>query len=298
MTHQPTLLVTGASGHLGRRVAEILLARPAGRIVLATRSPAKLADLAARGAEVRAADFDDPASLARAFAGVDRLLLVSTDALDQPGRRLAQHYAAITAAVRAGVRHIVYTSLTHAVAGSAMSLAADHLATEQALAAAPVSWTILRNNLYADYVVPKLGHALASGRLATASGDGAIAYVTREDCARAAAAALSSDDVSRRTLDITGPAAITGAQLAALASRITGRTVTFTPVSAETIRAGLTAAGLPAGLVEALVTFDLGAAGGELAVVSPAVAELTGRSATRLEDFLATALAAASSSPA
>lgn len=281
-----TLLITGASGHLGRRVAELLLDAGRHRIVLATRTPAKLADLAARGALVRAADFDDPASLATAFAGVDRLLLVSTDAIDQPGRRLAQHRAAITAAAQAGVRHIVYTSLTNAVPGSIMSLAPDHAQTEQALAASSLGWTVLRNNLYADNLLPALGFAVATGKLRTASGSGAIAYVTREDCARTAAAALASTETANRTLDIAGPAALTSADVAALVTKVTGRTVTHVPVPADVLRAGLTQAGLPAALIDALVTFDLAAARGELDPVSPAITQLTGRPPTSVADFL------------
>ena len=282
-----TLLITGASGHLGRRVAELLLNAGQHRIVLATRTPAKLADLAARGATVRAADFDDPASLATAFAGVDRLLLVSTDNLDQPGRRLAQHRAAITAAASAGVRHLVYTSLLNAVPDSVMSLAPDHAQTEQALAASPLTWTVLRNNLYADNLLASLGFAVATGQLHTVSAQGAVSYVTREDCARAAAAALASSETANRTLDLTGPAALTAADIAALTTQITGRTVTHVPVPADGLRAGLTQAGLPAGLVEALVTFDLAAARGELHPVSPAFTQLTGLAATTVATFLA-----------
>lgn len=282
-----TLLITGASGHLGRRVAELLLEAGQHRIVLATRTPAKLADLAARGAIVRAADFDDPASLATAFAGVDRLLLVSTDVLDQPGRRLAQHRAAITAAAAAGVRHLVYTSLLNAVPGSVMSLAPDHAQTEQALASSLLTWTVLRNNLYADNLLASLGFAVATGQLHTASGDGAISYITREDCARAAAAALASADATNRTLDLTGPAALTANEIAALTAQITGRTITHVPVPADGLRAALTRAGLPPGLVEGLVTFDLAAARGELRTVSPTVTQLTGRAPTTVAAFLA-----------
>jgi NAD(P)H dehydrogenase (quinone) len=282
-----TLLITGASGHLGRRVAELLLDAGQHRIVLTTRTPAKLADLAARGAIVRAADFDDSASLATAFAGVDRLLLISTDALDQPGRRLAQHLAAIAAAAHARVRHIVYTSLVNAVPSSIMSLAPDHTLTEQALAASPLTWTVLRNNLYTDYLIPALGFAVATGKLNKASGNGAIAYVTREDCARAAAAALASNETRNRTLDVTGSEALTPSQLAALTTKITGRSVAYVPVPADGLRAGLNAAGLPAALVEALVTFDLAAARGELQATSSTVAELTGRAPTTVADFLA-----------
>src|SRR5689334_9931004 len=111
VTHHQTLLVTGASGHLGRRVIELLLESNAGHLIATTRSPDKLAGLAARGVEVRQADFDDPGSLAAAFAGADRLLLISTDALDGTDRRIVQHGNAVAAAEQAGVKHVVYTSL-------------------------------------------------------------------------------------------------------------------------------------------------------------------------------------------
>ena len=282
-----TILITGASGHLGRRVAELHLDAGQHHSILATRTPAKLADLAARGAIVRAADFDNPASLATAFAGVDSLLLVSTDVLDQPGRRIAQHRAAIIAAASAGVRHLVYTSLLNAVPDSVMSLAPDHAQTELALAASPLTWTVLRNNLYADNLLASLGFAVATGQLHTASANGAVSYVTREDCARAAAAALASSETTHRTLDLTGPAALTAADIAALTTTITGRPVKHLPVPADGLRAGLTQAGLPAGLVEALVTFDLAAARGELNAVSPVFTQLTGRAPTSVSTFLA-----------
>lgn len=283
---RPTVLITGASGHLGRRVAELVLAAHSAHVVLATRTPAKLADFAAQGAEVRTADFDDPASLASAFAGVDRLLLVSTDALAVPGQRLAQHRAAITAAVAAGVRHIVYTSLAQVSANSVSSAAPDHLGTEAALAHSGLSYTILRNNLYADGLLPPLAHAVATGVLASASGNGRIAYVTREDCARAAAAALLADDYSRRTLEISGPAALTVADLAALATRLTGRAVRHLPLSADELRSAMTASGLPPFVVELLVTFDLAAAHGELGLVTSDVADLTQQAPAAVADFL------------
>ncbi|HEU5098574.1 MAG TPA: NAD(P)H-binding protein, partial [Roseiflexaceae bacterium] len=117
-THQQTLLVTGASGHLGRRVIELLLEANAGHVIATTRSPDNLADLAARGVEVRKADFDAPGSLASAFAGADRLLLISTDALDGTDRRIVQHRNAVKAAEQAGVTHVVYTSFTNTEPGN------------------------------------------------------------------------------------------------------------------------------------------------------------------------------------
>ena len=129
-----TLLVTGASGQLGRRVIHHLLRThqvPAARIIATTRKPDALADLAAEGVVVRQADFEDPASMVRAFVGAQRLLLISTDALDRPGRRLEQHQAAVAAAVGAGVNHVVYTSMLKPEPGSPIPFAPDHFGTEQ-----------------------------------------------------------------------------------------------------------------------------------------------------------------------
>ena len=139
-----TLLVTGASGQLGRRVITHLVQThrvAAQNIIATTRKPEALADLAAQGVVVRSADFDDPVSLAKAFAGADRLLLISTDALDRPGRRLEQHVNAVNAAVKAGVKHVVYTSMPRPDPGSPIPFAPDHLGTEKALASSPLGWT-------------------------------------------------------------------------------------------------------------------------------------------------------------
>ncbi len=188
-----TLLITGASGQLGRRVLELLLDAGAGKLIATTRNPEKLAELARRGVVVRKADFDDAASLPAAFAGAGRLLLISTDAVGTPGRRIAQHRAAVDAAVRAGVKHVVYTSLTRPEPGSPVTFASDHYGTEQALAASPLGWTILRNNVYTDFLLRSLPQAVATGKLVAAAGDGGAGYVTREDCARVAAAALLAE---------------------------------------------------------------------------------------------------------
>jgi NAD(P)H dehydrogenase (quinone) len=286
-TNQRALLVTGASGHLGRRVIELLLEANAGHIIATTRSPDKLADLAARGVEVRAADFDDPRSLAAAFAGADRLLLISTDVLDGTDRRIVQHHNAVAAAEQAGVKHVIYTSLTRPEPGNASAVAPGHYATEQALAESSLDWTMLRNNVYTDMFLQSLPRAVATGQLVTAAGSGGAGYVTREDCARAAAAVLAADISGRTTLDITGPAVVTHAELARILSAIAERPVTYVPVAPEVIVAGMTAAGLPEFVARLLVSFDIAIAQGTLAVASGAVADLTGRAPQSVGDFLA-----------
>ena len=285
MSHK--LLVTGASGQLGRAVIAELLARgvaPA-RIVATTRKPESLAELAAQGVELRAADFDDAASLARAFAGVQRLLLVSTDALDVPGKRLAQHRNAVQAAVAAGVQHVVYTSMPKPEPGSPIPFAPDHHGTEQALAASPLGWTVLRNCWYMQNLLLSLP-GLASGQWYSAAGEGRIAYVSRDDCARAAAAALASDSSVNAIHDITGPEALSTAEIARLVAEFTGRPLAVVPVSPEALAQGLAAHGVPAFLVPVLVGLDVNTAQGRVAQVSDAVHKLTGRAPQTLADFL------------
>jgi NAD(P)H dehydrogenase (quinone) len=277
-----TLLVTGASGHLGRRVVEVLLDAER-TVIAATRSPEKLSTFAARGAEVRRADLDNPASLDRAFTGADRLLLISTDA---PGRRLPQHASAIGAAVRAGVKHVVYTSLSSAEKWQA-PFGREHADTEQALRDSGLGWTVLRNNLYSDYLVPKLSSAIAAGQLVAAAGDGRAGYVTRADCAGAAAAALASPDFDGRTIDVTGPAAVSHAELAAIAGDVSRNRVTYVSKPPEEVRGSLLAAGVGKEQADVLVAIDVAVANGLFDSATGSVEELIDRPPVSVAEFLA-----------
>ncbi|GAA5056004.1 NAD(P)H dehydrogenase (quinone) [Thermocatellispora tengchongensis] len=285
-----TVAITGASGPLGRSTADHLL-RLAGptEVVLATRRPDALADLAARGAGVRRVDFTEPGTFATAFAGVDRLLIISTDAI---GARLDQHRAAIEGAAAAGVRHIVYTSVPEPVPANPALVVADHAGTEQALYDSGLTWTVLRNNLYAHMQIPVIEQAITSGRLVTNGGDGATAYVTREDCAAVAAAVLTQDGHEDRVYDVTGPEALTAADLAALAGEVGGRPVEPVALDDDAMAAGLRAAGAPEEAAELVVSFGAATRLGFLAHVSSTVADLTGRPATPLADLLRTVLPA------
>jgi NAD(P)H dehydrogenase (quinone) len=285
MTSDRTLFVTGASGHLGRRVVELLLEKGTANVVAGTRKPEKLADLAARGVTVRPADFEDPKGLEAALAGVDRLLIISTDAIDRPGRRLAQHQAAVAAAVSAGVKHVVYTSMPNPET-SPVVFAPDHLGTEKALQASGVGYTILRNCWYTDFLIPTLAPAVASGKLTAATGQGGAPYVTREDCAQAAAAALASADTSNRTWNITGPDLMTWAELAKLASEFTGQPVEFVAVTPEERAAQLVAVGTPEPIAKMLVSGQLAVAQGKMGIPTTAVKELTGRDPMSVREFL------------
>lgn len=283
-----TIAITGASGALGRTTAELVLRTvDPDEVVLTTRNPDTLADLAARGADVRRADFADARTLTTAFEGVDRLLLISTDVV---GARLDQQRAALSAAADAGVRHVVYTSVPQPVPANPALVVPDHAGTEQALRSGGMRWTMLRNNLYAHMWVQVVEQAITSGRLVTNSGTGATAYVTREDCAAVAAAVLTQDGHEGVAYDVTGPEALTAGDLVALAREIAGREVELVDVDDAASVAGLRAAGLPEEAADVVTSFGAAARGGFLANVSSAVADLTGHKPTALADVLRASL--------
>jgi NAD(P)H dehydrogenase (quinone) len=217
------LVISGAAGQLGRRAAELVLAAvPAEDVILTTRTPSALASFAEQGATVRHADFAEPETLLEAFAGGERLLLVSATDLAQ---RTAQHRAALDAAKAAGVRHVIYTSGLEPAPPNPAVVAPSHHATEQALLQSGLGWTVLRNSLYADYQLPEAERALQAGVLVHNRGGGAVAYVAREDCAAAAAAVLLQDGHERVVYEITGPEPWTADALAVLYAELGRRPV-------------------------------------------------------------------------
>ncbi len=282
-------LVTGASGHLGQLVVQSLLDGhnvPASQIIATTRKPETLAGLAAKGIQVRAASFDDEASLAKAFTGASRLLLISTDAMDRPGRRLEQHRKAVAAAEKAGVKHILYTSMP-APETSAVLFAPDHLGTEKAIAASAIpGWTILRNNWYFENLLHSLPHALASGTWYTAAGDGKIAHIARADLARAAAAALAGNATAKTTLTLTGKKGYTAGEIARLVSDAVGKPLSVVQVPEEALVQGMTGAGMPEPVARLFASFDTNTRQGGLSIVTGDVKSLTGREPMPFETWL------------
>jgi NAD(P)H dehydrogenase (quinone) len=270
--------VTGASGHLGRLVAAGLTAAAGpGEVVLMTRSPDAVA--AQPGTTVRLGDFARPETLDHAFAEIETLLLISTDTV---GVRLEQQRAAIAAAARAGVGRILYTSVPNPVAGNPAFVVPDHAGTEAALRESGMTWTALRNNLYAHMQLPGIQRAAATGRFVTNQGQGRAAYVTREDCAAAAVAAMLAGEHRNQAYDVTGPEALGAADLAALA----GDLVEVVPVTDDEYVAGLLAANLPEPLARGLASFGAGIREGYFADVTKVVQDLTGRPATSLSTLL------------
>ena len=269
-----SIVITGASGQLGRLTANLVLDRvPASEVILTTRHPEALSDLAERGAAVRHADFDRPETLAEAFASGERLLLISTEDL---GRRTAQHRTAIEAARVANMRHVAYTSYLNPVEDNPAVITPSHRDTEMALRYSGLAWTALRNSFYAEYQVPAGAQAVATGQLVHNSGDGRIAYVFREDCA-AAAAVLTTDGHENKTYDITGPEALSQDKVAALLSEVSGRPVEAVAIDDEAFVQGLTAASVPEPAAREIASYGRAIREGYLYEASEVVEDLTGR---------------------
>jgi len=283
-----TILVTGTSGHLGRLVVESLLDRgvPARGVVATARDVETVSDLAARGVDVRRADYSDPTSLKEAFSGVDRALLVSSNAI---GERVADHRNVIDAAADAGVNLLAYTSIANADA-TTLLLAADHQATEKILAASGLPVVILRNGWYMENWAGQITVALEHGALVGAAGEGRVGAATRADYAAAAAAVLTLDDQAGRIYELGG-SSFSLAELATELSAQSGREVAYRDHSTSEYTAVLVDAGLPEAVAAIYADGDRGIRDGELLVETGHLEQLIGRPSTPLADAIKAQLA-------
>ncbi|EEP73119.1 NmrA family protein [Micromonospora sp. ATCC 39149] len=280
--HTMSIVVTGASGHLGRLIVSSLLDRgiPAGEIVALGRDTDRLADLADRGVTTRQADYTDPDSLRSAFAGADKLMFVSGSEI---GQRIAQHRNVVAAAREAGVGLVVYTSIANADR-SGMILASEHLATEREIVGAGLPYVILRNGWYLENYTGQVPTYLQFGVTGSA-GDGRVSAATRADLAEAAAAALTGAAETNRVYELGGEA-FTLTELAEEVSRQTGRAVGYTDLPVEKFTEVLVGAGLPEGFAAVLADSDRGLSRGALHVDGDDLAKLIGRRPTTLAEAL------------
>ncbi|MGW7287771.1 SDR family oxidoreductase [Streptomyces sp. NPDC054847] len=284
------IVVTGATGALGRLVVDELLATvPADRVAAVVRDKEKGADLADRGVELRVADYDEPATLDGAFRPGDRVLLVSGS---EVGRRVPQHTAVIEAAKAAGVAQLAYTGVLGGPDAD-FDLAAEHRATEQLILDSGVPYTFLRNGWYTENYTAALSSVLEHGAVVGSAGDGRIASATRADYAAAAAAVLTGEGHLGRAYELSGDTAWSLAEYAAELSRQTGRTITYNEVPAETHLSILTGAGVPEPFARILVDVDAAIARGLLARTTGDLARLAGRPTTPLADTISAALTGA-----
>ena len=280
-----SVIVTGASGKLGRLVAERLMERvPPAELVLVSRHPEALREFSARGVDVRYGDFNEPGSLSTAFAGGHRMLLISTDAV---GHRVPQHRAAINAALAAGVGHVVYTSHPNPVATNPIgAVAAEHGETEEMLHDSGLAWTVLRFGSFAELQVQPAALAVAAGRLVSNAGAGRIVPVSRRDCAEAAAIVLTTDGHGGRTYEITGPQALSQEDLADIFAEVSGRSVKVVPIGDRLLTMGLVLHGAARPIARAVTDFGRAVREGYFDVVDPTFGTLTGRPPMSLREVL------------
>lgn len=281
------VVITGASGQLGRLVIEALLKKlPASEIIAAVRKPESVANFAARGVQVRIADYDKPETLTSAFAGAEKLLLISANEI---GRRLPQHAAVIDAAKAAGVKLLAYTSLLHADS-SQLGLAAEHKATEALIRSSGLPFVLLRNGWYTENYLASLPAVLAHGAVIGCAGDGRISCAPRADYAEAAAAVLAGGNHSGRVYELAGDDSFTLAEYAAEIARQSGKPILYKNLSQADYVAALITAGLPAPFAELIADSDTGASKDELFDSSAQLSALIGRPTTSLAGLIKAAL--------
>jgi len=283
----PRHLVTAATGQLGRLVvAELLQRVPASDIAVAVRDPARAADFAAQGVNVRQADYTDATSLQTAFAGIERVLLISSNAV---GQRSVQHRNAITAAKAAGVGLVAYTSLLHADR-SPLGLGEEHRDTEAALRDSGLPFALLRNGWYTENITGGVAHEVSRGVRAGSAGEGRFSTATRANYAAAAAIVLTADNAAGQVYELAGDDSYTLDEYAATVSRLSGKPVRYENLSEADYRQVLLDAGLPPPVASLLADSDAGAAQGGLFDDSRTLSRLIGRPTTPLETTLRAAL--------
>lgn len=281
------IAITGATGQLGRlAITRILSLTPVTEVVAIVRQPAKAADLATQGVQVRQADYGDPTALSAALTGIERLLLISSS---EVGQRTAQHRNIIDAAKRQHVSLIVYTSLLHADT-SPLDLAGEHLETEAMLKACGIPHVILRNGWYTENHTVALPAALAQGVVYGSAGEGRIAWATRADYAEAAARIVTSPIGVTRTYELAGDTAHTLTELAAEVSRQSGKTIPYRDIPVAAFSDALRQAGLPEWLAKGFPIWDAAAAQGALYDDRRQLSRLIGRPTTPLATAVSAAL--------
>jgi NAD(P)H dehydrogenase (quinone) len=279
----PTYAVTGASGELGRLTVQELLARgvPASDVVAVVRSRAKVADLADRAVRVREADYASPETLGAALAGVERLLLVSSN---EPGQRVAHHTAVIDSAKAAGISRVVYTSMLNAD-HTTNPLAREHQDSERALKEADVPFTLLRNPWYTENYTDQIGQYLEAGEIVGATGTAKISAASRRDCAAAAATALLQNDAGNQTYELGGPA-FDLPELAQIITEVTSTQVIYRDLPVDEYAAWLRRGGLDESTAHFVAALDASIARGDLETNRQDLAQLLGRPATPLTEVV------------
>ncbi|WP_404447367.1 SDR family oxidoreductase [Sutcliffiella horikoshii] len=277
------MLVTGATGKLGSKIVETLLKKvPVNQLAVSVRNPEKAEGLQARGVDVRKGDFDYPETLDAAFAGVDRLLIISADGENET--RIRQHANAIAAAERAGVKFIAYTSIANAKESENL-LAPTHKATEEAIMKTGIPYSFLRNNWYLENEIPSIQGVLAGAPWVTSAGNGKVGWALQQDYAEAAVAVLTGNGHENTIYELSGKL-LTQEEFVSALGNVLGKEVPVQQVDDNIYADIMKGAGVPDFLIPFLVEIQTGIRKGTLEVESNDFEKLLGRPATPISDGL------------
>jgi NAD(P)H dehydrogenase (quinone) len=284
------ILVTCATGHLGKGTIDFLVKKvPGGSVAALVRDPAKAAAMKSLDLALRAGDYSDPASLAEAFKGVDTLLLISSGTLED---RVQQHINAINAAKENGVKHIVYTSVLRSNDKTKFTAGLDHYHTEEYLKKSGIPYTLFRNTYYTATLPIVLGDALTSSNWYYAAGQAKVNYASRTDMAEALANVLAAPEKHQnKTYEITGSKAYSFSEIAGIVGGITGKQVAYIPIPLEDLKNGMKQAGVPEMYITLLAGLAASIAEGEFDVTDPALEQLLGRKPEQIGETLEKVLA-------
>ncbi|WP_019616998.1 SDR family oxidoreductase [Psychromonas ossibalaenae] len=283
------IVVTGATGQLGRLVIKHLISKvDASNIIAAVRTPEKAGDLSALGVQVREADYSRPETLKTAFDGAEKILLISSSEL---GQRAEQHINVIDAAKNEGVSLVAYTSLLHADT-SPLGLAAEHIETEKYLKESGVPFVLLRNGWYTENYLASVASSIEHAAFIGSAGKGKISSAAREDYAQAAAVVLTSEEPQAgKVYELAGDQSYTLTDLAALISRESSKEIPYVNLPEDEFKGALIGAGLPAPFAALLADSDTGASKGGLFDEQGELSSLTGRPTTNLSEMIKVTLA-------
>lgn len=277
------IVITGATGQLGRLVINALLKKiPSNQLIAAVRDVDKAQDIAALGVNVRHADYNQPSSWDAALKGAEKILLISSSEI---GQRVQQHQAVIDATSRAGVKHLIYTSILHADT-STLALASEHKSTESAIQASGLAYTILRNGWYTENYSMGIPAALAQGVVYGCAGDGRISSATRKDFAEAAVEVLTSEHHTNKVYELAGDNAFTMTEFAAELSLLHGKTIKYINLTEEAYKNALIGVGLPEPFAALLADSDTGIVNGQLFENGKQLSQLIGRPTKTLESVI------------
>ncbi|MBK7946400.1 MAG: NmrA family NAD(P)-binding protein [Flavobacteriales bacterium] len=283
------ILITGASGNLGGTVLDNLIKLlPPAQLVAAGRKQEAMARFAEKGVAVRAMDFDDAASIEQSLVDIGTIYLVPTGAHN----RLEQHRRVVDIAARDGVKHLLYSGVIHHDESGFGPAISDHQNTERHMASTGLLHTFLRNGIYLDALPMLMGNAVESGTFAYPVAANGVSWAARADMAEATARIIANPALHGKIHNLCLLHALDYAEIAAIVSKVTGRTVKHVDLTPQAYEQVLVQVGIPAGLAGFLAGLADAMAKGVVLQPSDELKNILGREPVSAEQFLAGVFAA------